>query len=65
MHSILVTNHTGHLLFARYFDPSAVSNRAEWEHKLFEQTHRNWAHQNVQQIAVVWYAPLLCYETER
>lgn len=58
LHNVVVTNMSGHLLLAKYFDKTAVEARKDWERQLFRQTCMNWGDvESGYQVAAVGCVP--------
>lgn len=46
IHSLLVTNTSGNILFSKYFDPAIGSKSLIFEELLFNSTHSIWSNPN-------------------
>jgi len=43
IHSVIIINAEGDVLFKRYFGATSLEQQRDWEQSLFVSTHDNWS----------------------
>lgn len=60
IHSVLVTNKDGYLVFSQYFVEMSAEERAEWNQKIFEKSQYDWTLPGEQAMMVDDYVCIFC-----